>query len=232
MEDEYEGGRDTYITVREAVQLTGFHPHTLRKLDSQNKIKCVRTVSGQRRFHKKCLLHFVGSCHAEREVPFSTKQNFLYARVSSRKQLDDLERQSQFLRGCRQEYLSYQTLEDVGSGIHFKRKGLGTILDACLRKTIGEVVVAHRDRLSRVAFDLLEIIIQKAGGKVTVVDHSEHTTSEQELAEDLLSIVHIYSCRQMGRRSYQRKTTGTGSGDHEVHSNTIETNYQAEGSPR
>ena len=103
------------------------------------------------------------------------------------------------------EYSSYTTISDIASGINFKRKGLQTILDSCIQGVIGEVVIAHRDRLSRFGFDLVKIIIEKAGGTITILDDEENKSSEQELAEDLLSIIHIYSCRQMGKRNYKIK---------------------------
>ena len=97
------------------------------------------------------------------------------------------------------------SISDIASGINFKRKGLQTILDSCIQGVIGEVIVAHRDRLSRFGFDLIKLIIEKAGGTITVIDDTQHKSTEQELAEDLLSIIHIYSCKQMGKRSYKTK---------------------------
>jgi predicted site-specific integrase-resolvase len=116
--------------------------------------------------------------------------------------MDDLSRQIGYLRHYTPEYDSFTTLEDIGSGINFKRKGIQALLDRCLSGRIGTVVVAHRDRLSRFGFDLIKSIIEKAGGKIIVIDDTQGKSSEQELAEDLMSIVHIYSCRQMGKRSY------------------------------
>jgi predicted site-specific integrase-resolvase len=93
----------------------------------------------------------------------------------------------------------------VASGINFKRKGLQTILDSCLSGTIGEIIVAHKDRLCRFGFDLVKLIVTKSGGTITVINDKENKSTEQELSEDLLSIIHIYSCRQMGKRSYQTR---------------------------
>jgi len=138
------------------------------------------------------------------QISQSEKINFLYARVSSKKQLDDLVRQIDFIKTRRPEYSSYTCITDVASGINFSRKGLSTLLEACLQHTIGEVVVAHKDRLSRFGFDLIELIIRKAGGKLTVIDDEKNKSTEQELSEDLLSIVDIYCCRQMGKRSYKK----------------------------
>jgi predicted site-specific integrase-resolvase len=119
--------------------------------------------------------------------------------------VDDLSRQINYIKSQRPEYTSYKFVSDVASGINFKRKGLSTILDLCLQGLVGEIVVAHKDRLSRFGFDLLELIVSKCGGTIVVLNNQGNKSSEQELSEDLLSIVHIYSCRQMGKRSYRSK---------------------------
>jgi len=112
-----------------------------------------------------------------------------------------------------------QALINIGSGVNYKRRGLQTILDACIQRTIGEVVVAHRDRLARFSFDLIESIVQKAGGKITVLADTTGKTGEQDLAEDLLSIVQIHCCGQMGRRKYKKSEAGN-----PPHTATEETN--------
>jgi predicted site-specific integrase-resolvase len=144
----------------------------------------------------------VSSFHQRKD---HTKINYIYTRVSSRKQSDDLERQIEFIKSQKPEYnTSYKLISDIGSGINFKRQGLITILESCLQNNIGEVVIAHKDRLSRFGFDLIKLIIEKAGGKITIINDEQNKSTEQELAEDLLSIIHIYSCRQMGKRKYTK----------------------------
>jgi predicted site-specific integrase-resolvase len=196
-----------YITINKAVSICGLSPQTIRKLGDTEKIQCFKTPSGHRRFNKHDLEAFCTSGAPHKKAPKSKRVDYLYTRVSSKKQLDDLSRQVEYLQSRKPEYASYTSLSDIGSGINFKRKGLQTLLDSCVQRTIGEVIVAHRDRLSRFGFDLLQLIIEKSGGKVIVLDDEENKSTEQELAEDLLSIVHIYSCKQMGKRSYRSKQT-------------------------
>jgi predicted site-specific integrase-resolvase len=141
----------------------------------------------------------------DKEKSIVQKKNYIYARVSTRKQVDDLSRQIEYIR--RPEYANYIPIKDIGSGINFKRKGLSTILDSCLQGDIGEVIVAHRDRLCRFGFELIEYMVSKGGGKITVLENTEERTCEQELTDDLLSIIHVFSCRQMGRRSYANRKT-------------------------
>jgi predicted site-specific integrase-resolvase len=218
-------GRD-YFTISQASQFSGFHPQTIRKYVDNNQIKSFKTPSGQRRIHRIGLEEFINlrsspisyqkpsftisnssnsSNSSNPSSQITNRTNFLYARVSSKKQLDDLDKQIKFLQTYRSEYVQYTLISDISSGINFKRKGLQTLLDSCIQGTIGEVVVAHKDRLCRFGFELLQLFITKSGGIVTVIDCQTNKSSEQELAEDLLSIVHIYSCKQMGKRSYQAK---------------------------
>ena len=194
-----------YISILEASKITGLSIQTIRKLGDKKEIKCFKTPSGHRRFNKQDLEKFCDSNTINEEKSENTQVNYIYTRVSSKKQLDDLSRQIKYIQQQKPEYSSYISISDIASGINFKRKGLQTILDSCIQGIIGEVIVAHRDRLSRFGFDLIKLIIEKAGGTITVIDDTQHKSTEQELAEDLLSIIHIYSCRQMGKRSYKTK---------------------------
>jgi predicted site-specific integrase-resolvase len=182
--------------------------------DSQ-KIKCYKTISGQRKFNKASLEELCFPVIRRSIQPFQPplKQNYIYARVSSKKQLDDLSRQIEYLQRKKHEFYFYTVITDVASGINFKRKGLQTLLDSCIQKTIGEIVIAHRDRLCRFGYELFELFVEKSGGHISVMDDKKHTSTEQELAEDLLSIVHIYSCKQMGKRKYKLIHTGNTDGN-------------------
>ena len=191
---------ENYISIGKASELSGISIQTLRSMVDENKIDGFKTPAGHRRINKHCLESLIFSPVGSKEEPKSNKKNFIYTRVSSRKQLDDLTRQIEYLK--KPQYASYSVIQDVGSGINFKREGLKKILQFAIQGSIGEVVVAHKDRLSRFAFDLIEYIITLGGGKITVVDNDTYHSTEQELAEDLLSIVHVYSCRQMGKRRY------------------------------
>lgn len=189
----------TFISTAEASRITGLHPHTIRKIADNNQVQCYKTPAGQRKYNRACLEKFCNPVSAVVEIADSPKINYIYSRVSSRKQMDDLARQTQYIQNRRPEYASYVSITDVASGINFKRKGLHTLLDSCLQRTLGEIVIAHRDRLCRFGFELLQQIVEKSGGKITVLDDESNKSTEQELAEDLLSIVHIYSCKQMDK---------------------------------
>jgi excisionase family DNA binding protein len=207
-----------FISIRDASKITGIGLATLRKMADDQTIRSYKTFSGQRKFHKESLEQMCSeNSSGQQIIDTSTKQNFIYARVSSKKQLDDLQRQITFLQIGRPEFASYTVISDIASGINFQRKGLLTILDSCIQGTVGNVVIAHRDRLCRFGYELIEQLITRSGGTITVMDKTNRvSTSEEELASDLLSIVHIYSCRQMGKRKYSRKPSN------EVHQDETE----------
>jgi predicted site-specific integrase-resolvase len=94
--------------------------------------------------------------------------------------------------------------KDVGSGINFKRKGLKSILERAMSGEQLEAVVAYKDRLARFGYELAEGIISRNGGRVVVLNEVSLSPSE-ELAQDLLAILHVFSCRLRGIRKYREK---------------------------
>ena len=212
----------TFCNTAEACMITGLHKITIRKYADAKQIQCYVTPTGYRKYNRECLEKLCTSGVSDAPLQQNEKINFIYSRVSSRKQMDDLLRQTEYLQQRRPEYASYVSITDVASGINFKRKGLQTILDACLQGTVGEIVIAHRDRLCRFGFELIESIVVKSGGKITVLDNDGNKSGEQELAEDLLSIIHVYSCRQTGKRSYSNRPVKVGQNHVETVSSTEE----------
>ena len=153
-------------------------------------IKTIRTPAGQR-------LYDVGSFLASGKE----RRRVIYCRVSSRNQKPDLESQIKYLR---ERYPNHELIEDIGSGLNFKRKGLNALLGSILDGDVSEVVISHRDRLCRFGFDLLESIASKYDCKLVVCDESK-LSPQAELVQDLLSIIHVFSCRLYGLRKYSRK---------------------------
>ena len=190
-----------HLRLNEAAHLAGVCTATLRNWANQGLVDHYLTPFGQRMFHKESILALTrGVC-----PPEQTQQDVVYCRVSSKKQENDLARQVALLRTA---YPNAMVVTDIASGLNWHRKGLKTILELAMSGRLRSVVVANRDRLARFAFELIEWIITNNGGRLIVHDPSNgglEQTSEQELAEDILSIVHVYSCRQMGRRRYRKR---------------------------
>lgn len=191
-----DDNKDIFVSGKVAKEMLGISSKTLHVWDAENKINTFRTPSGARRYNLQDIKN-IGMC-----VPSSKqKKKICYCRVSSQKQIDDLERQQNFFR---QQYPNHDLVTDIGSGINWKRKGLKTILDEAMYGNISEIVVAHRDRLCRFAFELLEWLFSRLGVKLVVLSQSENKSIDNELADDILSIIHVYSCRRMGARRYSK----------------------------
>ena len=184
-----------YVTPKKAKEVLGVSQSTLRLWDSKGKIRTVRSPSGVRMYDLQSVLGN-NSVHKNNE----DKQKIVYSRVSSKKQMDDLERQNDFFRS---KYPNHILVTDIGSGINWKRKGLKTVLEQSMLGTVSEVVVAHRDRLSRFAFELIQFVLETNGTKRVVIDSENGKSKQSELAEDIMSIIHVYSCREMGQRRYK-----------------------------
>ena len=188
---------DKKLHISEAARLIGVQPATIRVWANQGLLPCYKTPAGQRRFSLQDLQRITNELSTPKE-----KRKIIYARVSSRHQLDDLNRQIDFLRS---KFPNYDLITDIGSGINFNRKGLHSILDAALNRAIQEVVVSHKDRLCRFGIELIDWVITRGGGKLTILEFEQTKSTEQELAEDLMSIVTVFNCRQMGKRRYKIK---------------------------
>lgn len=179
-----------YIPLRKAVEFLGLHPNTLRKYADEGKIKSIKNPAGQRLYDVESYIRDT--------VGVTT---VCYCRVNSAKQRDDLERQVAYMQSI---YPDAEIVRDIGSGLNFKRKGLQGLLVRLMRGDQLTIVVACRDRLCRFGFELFEFMAQQNGGGIVVLENSVHCP-ETELTSDLLSILHVFSCRMHGLRSYSKK---------------------------
>lgn len=176
------------VPLRVAVERTGLHPNTLRKYFDDGRIGGRRAANGDR------LYDIDGFVDGEQRSAI-----ICYCRVSSPKQRDDLARQVVYMR---ERFPAADIVQDIGSGLNWKRKGLRAVLDRVLAGDKLTVVVAHRDRLARFGFELIEYLVVARGGEIVVLDNAD-LSPEQELTQDILSILHVFSCRINGMRKYE-----------------------------
>jgi predicted site-specific integrase-resolvase len=179
-----------YVPPRIAIQQLGVCSKTLERWEKEGKIKAYRTPSGQRRYDVDSVVSVA-----------PIKPTVLYARVSSRNQKADLQRQIEYLIT---RYPGCEVIPDIGSGFNFKRKGLITLLERIYYGDIGMVVVASKDRLCRFGFDLISWFAQRGGCKILVLNNST-LSPEREMVEDILAIIHVFSCRLYGLRKYKKQ---------------------------
>lgn len=171
----------------------GVTPQTLKDWEINGTLKCNKTKGGHRRY-------IYTAPEVLKPNNDKSKKKYIYARVSSAKQARDLQRQVASLQSS---YPTFEVIKDIGSGINFKRRGLVTLLDNVFGGNVSEVVVAHKDRLTRFGFELFKHIFEYFGVSITV--HSDTGIEEPiaELAKDLLSIVTVFTARYYGSRTYK-----------------------------
>ena len=177
-----------YIPGRKAAVQLGIHQNTLRRYSDEGRIQTIRTASGQRRYDVDAFV---------RESADATV--VCYCRVSSAKQREDLVRQVCFMR---ERYPNAEIVSDIGGGLNFRRKGLVSILERLHRGDKLRIVVAHRDRLARFGFELIQWLAEQNGGGILVLNNADYSP-EQELTQDIPAILHTFSCRLHGLRRYR-----------------------------
>jgi len=183
---------ETTYTPGQLSRLLGVTTNTLIEWEKTGKLKSAKTNGGHRRYiyeRIKC----------EEDIQEKGKKNIIYARVSSSKQRSDLERQIATLQ---QRYPKHEVIQDIGSGINFKRRGLRSLLDQVFEGNVSEVVVAHRDRLSRFGFELFIDIFKRFGVRIQVVGSEDVQEPSEVLVNDILSIITVFTARYYGSRKY------------------------------
>ncbi|PSN93254.1 IS607 family transposase [Candidatus Marsarchaeota G2 archaeon ECH_B_2] len=180
-------------TLKEACLLLGLHPRTIQKWDKQGKIRVVRTPGGRRRIPESEIRRLQGEKGIRSVIG--------YARVSSNTQKDDLERQVEYLRqrGVR------EVVTDIGSGLNEKRRGFLRLLDRVLHNEVDKVVVLYEDRLTRFGFDTLKKVFEAHGTTIEVLNQADVKPPQQELVEDLITIISRFSGKLYGMRSHKQK---------------------------
>ena len=98
----------------------------------------------------------------------------------------------------------FEIVTDIGSGINYNNKGLNQLLDWIVQSKVEKVVVLYKDRFVRFGFELIENICEKFDVSIEIIDHTEKS-EEQELVEDLIQIMTVFSCRLQGKRAHKVK---------------------------
>lgn len=143
------------------------------------------------------------------QIPESDRRTVIYARVSSSSQKDDLKKQVEFLRqfANARGMIVDEVLEDIGSGLNYNRKKWNKLLEDCSLGEVKTVIVAHKDRFIRFGFDWFAKLLKAQQVELLVVNN-ESLSPEEELVQDLISIIHVFSCRIYGLSKYKNKLEG------------------------
>jgi predicted site-specific integrase-resolvase len=190
-----------YYSSKKVIEILGVTAQTLRNWDKEGKLKPSYVKSnGYRYYSEESILSYT----QERK----TKKNLNvigYARVSSKKQSDDLERQVNNLKTyLDSKYTDYEIITDIGSGINYTKPGLKKLIEKINRKEVDLIVVLYKDRLLRFGFELVEYFAELNNVKIEILDKIDNN-QDQELVEDLVQIATVFSSKIQGKRKTKTK---------------------------
>ena len=190
-----------YYSAKTVTQILGVTAQTLRNWDKEGKLKPSYTKSnGYRYYSEDDVLSYTKERDRKKD-----KKLVGYVRVSSKQQEDDLIRQKEnlesYLKETNQEY---EIISDIGSGINYNKPGLRKLIEKINKKEVDEIVVLYKDRLLRYGFELIEYFATLNNVKIRVLDKTNQTEDE-ELVEDLVQIITVFSCKTQAKRKSKTK---------------------------
>ena len=188
------------IRLNEMAKRLNVSVKTLQRWDREGILVAKRTPTDRRYYTEDQYLEYIGSSTK------SKRKTIAYVRVSSANQKDDLRNQITFIRNyvnAKGEILD-DVIEDIGSGLNYNRKHWNDLLLNQIPKgEIEKIYITYKDRFVRFGFDWFERFCNHYNCEIVVINNPD-TSPQKELVDDLISIIHVFSCRIYGLRKYKK----------------------------
>lgn len=187
--------------ITAAAQILNRTVKCLQQWDRNGKLKAQRTATNRRFYTKQQLNDFLNIKCQEK----IHQKTIAYCRVSSSNQKNNLKNQRNIIEQfCVASGLAnVEYIEEIGGGLNFKRKHFYKIIQEIISKKVNKLILAHKDRFCRFGFDLIEQLCQDNGCELVIINN-ESLSPEQEMVQDLMTIVHCFSSRLYGLRNYRK----------------------------
>lgn len=186
------------LSIGKFAKSLGVSIQTLRNWDKEGKLKPTYVTENGYRYYSEDLLNKFRNIKNVNKIK---KKNILYARVSTKSQKDDLDRQVDNLKQyAYSKGYSFEIITDIGSGINYKKEGLLKMINLVECGEVDRIIVLYKDRLIRFGYDLIEYICKLNDTKIEIVDNST-ISKEQELTEDLIQIITVFANKLYGAKS-------------------------------
>jgi predicted site-specific integrase-resolvase len=213
---------DNFIKGSKATKILGVHQRTLYQWEEKGWIETKRTKGGIRLYNVDKYLREIEKSKKETKKDQINNDNrtdncddideickketdlcINYIRVSSLGQKNDLLRQELYIK---KKYPNNILIKDIGSGVNMNRRGLRKIIYLAIEGKLKQLVIVHKDRLTRFGFDLIKDLIKKySNGELIILDKKEDQEPEEELVKDVLQIMNVFVARMNGMRKYGKK---------------------------
>jgi predicted site-specific integrase-resolvase len=185
------------VKIGKAAEILGVDVQTLRAWEKSGELIPDRRSAGGVRYYDLGKVIGLGN----EDMP-----TIGYARVSSYDQKNDLVRQQELLEAfCAAKGWRHEVIADLGSGLNYRKKGLNRLLELILHKRIRRLVLTHKDRLLRFGSELIFALCEIQNVEVVIINKGEPPSFEEELAQDVIEIITVFSARLYGSRSHKTK---------------------------
>ena len=194
----------TNYKPKEFAELLNVSVKTLQRWDREKILVANRTPTNRRYYTYDQYLQFKGICKDA-----DSRKIVIYTRVSTRNQSDDLENQVDFLQtyANAKGLIADEIIRDYGSGLNYNRKKWNQLLVEVMENKIKMILVSHKDRFVRFGFDWFEKFCNKFNVEIVAVKN-ERLSPNEELVQDIVSILHVFSSRLYGLRKYKKQIEG------------------------
>lgn len=188
------------IRLNDMAKRLGVSVKTLQRWDREGILVAKRNPNNRRYYTEDQYLEYIGSpCKKDKKI-------IAYVRVSNNNQKDDLQNQITFIRNyvnAKGEILD-DVIQDIGSGLNYNRKHWNDLLFNQISKgEIGKIYITYKDRFVRFGFDWFERYCNHHDCEIVIINNPD-TSPQQELIDDLISIIHGFSCRIYGLKKYKK----------------------------
>lgn len=185
---------------KDFAELLNVSVKTLQRWDREGILVAKRTPTDRRYYTYDQYLEYKG---VKQNV---SRKIVIYTRVSTNNQKDDLKNQITFLQQFTNSkgIIVDEIIEDIGSGLNYNRKEWNKLIDKCMNNEIDTIIVTHKDRFIRFGYEWFEKFLAKFDVKLIVVNN-EYLSPQEELVQDIISILHVFSCRIYGLRKYKER---------------------------
>ena len=184
------------LRMNEVSEITGLAQSTLRLMHRKGELVPAKISSGGTRYYSdEQIKEYMGIETVSKRIVIG------YARVSLRKQEDDLNKQIENLKTYMfAKGYSFEMITDIGSSVNYSKNGLTKLLERIHNGEVSKVVVLYKDRLVRFGFELLETVCKLNDCEIEIVDNTPKT-NEEELVNDLVKVVNVFGSELKGEQS-------------------------------
>ena len=184
---------------KEFSELVNRSVNTLQRWDREGILIAHRTPTNRRYYTLEDYNKVMGIEVTQNQV----YEVIIYARVSNHSQKDDLKNQIKFLKeyANAKGYIISEVITDIGSGLNYQRKGFNSILYSDKKQ---KILISYKDRFVRFGFDWFDKFLKSKGSEIEIVNN-EDLSPQEEMVQDLISIIDIFSCHIHGLRKYKKQ---------------------------